>query len=326
MQTLIIVLVVLALIAGAWFFLRRRSQNSGQSIVSLVFLMSQPRELSEERVREVVEELFNLKLGYELRTDGNWLVEAKALNPALAQPNAKNYLVRADDRMFLINSVSKPYMDDPEKFAETIADLRLRRAVGSHLAWNSVDHFGEPPEGAERGEVYGLIAKMLAEFAGDDCLAIYCPELSRCNEYAPPVLEQLRAGKALELFEEPTFAPIVQISKDDPRMVAAVAEARQRWPEFAAAFNSRAAGDEAFIIKARFSDGEHEEFMWVQVQKLESDSITGELGNSPASLKHVKEGEIVTVPLADLNDWLCQINGEAVGGFTMKVMKQAMKG
>jgi uncharacterized protein YegJ (DUF2314 family) len=325
MQLLFIVLGVVGVIAAAWFFLRRRARNSQPPIVSLVFLMSQPRELSEERVREVVEEIFNLKLGYEMRPDTNWLVEGGKVNASLAQPNARNYLVSANDRMFLVNSVSKPYMDEPEKFAETIADLRLRRAVGSHVAWNSVDHFGDPPNDAERGEVYTLLGKMLAEFAGDDCLAIYCPELGRCNEYAPEVLEKLRAGQPLDMFEEPTFAPIVQVSKDDPRMIAAVAEARRRWPEFAAAFQARETANEAFIVKARFADGENEEFMWVQVQKLEGNSIIGELGNSPAALTNVKEGDIVTVPLEDLNDWLCQINGEAVGGFTMKVMKEAMK-
>src|SRR5207245_368362 len=111
---------------------------------------------------------------------------------------------------------------------------------------------------------------------------IYCPELGRCNEYAPAVLDALRNGQPLSLFDEPTFAPVVEVSSDDPRMVAAVEEGRRRWPEFVAAFNARNSPEQMFAVKARFSDGKNEEFMWVAVRKLEGDSLTGELGNSPA--------------------------------------------
>lgn len=326
MQIFLIVAVVAGLLALGWvLLLRQRARNSDRPITALVFLMSRPRELTEERVREVVEEVFNLKLGYEMRQGGNWLVEAGKVSPSLVQPNARNFLVSANDRMFLINSVSQPYMDEPEKFAETITDLRLRRAVGAHAAWNSVDHFGEPPGEAERPEIYALLGKVLVEFAGDDCLAIYCPELGRCNEVAPSVLEALRTGQSLSLFDEPTYAPVVQVASDDPRMVAAVDEARRRWPEFVAAFQKRDPSNQAFVVKARFSDGENEEFMWVSVQKLEGDSIIGELGNAPAAIKTIQEGDIVTVPVADLNDWLCEVNGEAIGGFTMKAMQEAVK-
>lgn len=325
MQTILIIAGVVGLLAVSWVMFRRwRARNSERPLTALVFLMSKPRELSEEQVREVVEQVFNLKLGYEMRQGGNWLIEGGKVSSSLLQPNARNYLVSADDRMFLINSVSQPYMDEPEKFAESIPDLRLRRAVGSHVAWNSVDHFGEPPTEAERPEVYALLGKMLVEFAGDDCLALYCPELGRCNEYAPAMLDALRSGQPLSLFDEPTYAPIVQVDSDDPRMVAAVAEARRRWPEFVAAFQQRSPSNQAFAVKARFCEGENEEFMWIAVQKLEGDSIVGELGNAPASIQTVKEGDIVTVATADMNDWLCEIKGKAVGGFTMKVMQEAM--
>jgi uncharacterized protein YegJ (DUF2314 family) len=227
--------------------------------------------------------------------------------------------------MFLINSVSQPYMDNPAKFAETIADKRLGRAVGRHRAWNSVDLFGEPPTEAERPEVYGLLAKLLAEFANEDCLAVFCPELNRCNEFAPSVVEALKSDKPLALFDEPTFSSVMQIDSNDQRMVAAVAEMRRRWPEFVTAFHSGQSLGKPFLVKARFIEGDREEFMWILVQKIEGNLITGSLENSPAALKALKEHDIVTVRVEDLNDWVCKIEGETVGGFTMELFADASK-
>jgi uncharacterized protein YegJ (DUF2314 family) len=315
---------VLVLILVVFLRRRRHERNGERELTALVFLMSQPRVLSEQQVREAIERVWDVKLGSELKEGGNWLVEAGQLSPTLVQPEANNYLVSAHGRMFLINSVRRPYMDEPEKFAESIPDLRLGRAVGTHRAWNSVDVFGDPPGEQERAEVYGMLGKLLAEFAGDDCLAIFCPALERCNEYTPAMVETLRSGGALSVFEGPTHAPVIQIDGDDPRMMAAVEEANRRWPEFVAAFQQRKSPDEIYAIKACFAEGDEAEFMWVSVQKLDGDSIVGRLENSPASIKSVREGDIVRVQRADLNDWLYGNNGQSVGGFTMKVMEQIM--
>jgi uncharacterized protein YegJ (DUF2314 family) len=324
MKVVLILAGFVAILGLLWLLLKRRQGRAGQSLTALVFLLKQPNPLTEPQVREAISKVWGVELGSEMQQGGDWLVEGGKVNPAMAQPDAKNYLVSANGRMFLINTVSRPYMDDPEKFAETIADMRLRRAVGSHRAWNSVDLFGEPPAKSEKPEIYAALGNLLAEFTHDDCVAIYCPELERCNEYAPQVIEALKSGQPLALFDEPTFAPIIQVNADDPRMVAAVEESRRRWPEFLAAFRARKSADHVFAIKARFAEGEEEEFMWVSVQKIEDTSITGRLENSPAALKWFKEGDTVTVQLADLNDWIYAADGQSIGGFTLKVMEQAM--
>ena len=325
MKTILIIAGIVIVVALLLILLRRRRASSAKPLTALVFLMSRPHLLTEPKVREAIAKVWGLELGSGVQQVGDWLVDGGQVNPAMAQPGTKNFMVGAHHRMFLINSVSRPYMDDPEQFAESIPDLRLRQAVGSHRAWNSVDLFGEPPTEAEKPEVYGLLSKLLAEFANEDCLAVYCPELQRCNEYVPAVLESLKSGRPLALFEEPTFAPVVEVAPDDPRMVAAVAEMRRRWPEFVNAFQAGSSGDKPFLVKARFAEGDDGEFMWVSVQKIEGDSIIGRLENIPAALKAVKEGDTVTVRAEELNDWVCQISGETVGGFTLKVMEEAGK-
>jgi uncharacterized protein YegJ (DUF2314 family) len=108
-------------------------------------------------------------------------------------------------------------------------------------------------------------------------------------------------------------------------MIAAVDEANRRWPEFVAALQNRKAPDEIFAVKARFTEGEEEEFMWVSVDRIDGERILGRLENSPAMIKSLREGDLVTVPRENLNDWLYSSGGEPVGGFTMKVMEEIMK-
>jgi uncharacterized protein YegJ (DUF2314 family) len=321
------VLIVLGIIVVAVvvFVLRRisrRASSGERDLTALVFLLNEPRQLADWQVRQAAARALGAELAISDKPEPNTIlpVAAEKVNPALPPGAGMTYFVNTGSRMFLINSFAQPYMGNPEEFAERIVDQRLRRAVATHRAWISADLYGETPSPSERPEIYRVLGLMLAPLAADDCLAIYCPELERCNEFAPSVVEALHAGRPLELFENPTHAPIVNVDADDPKMVAAVEEARRRWPEFIAAFQVRADPESPCVVKACFTDGEQSEFMWVSVQRIDGDQITGRLENSPASLTNVKEGDTVTVSLNDLNDWLCEIDGETVGGFTMKVM------
>jgi uncharacterized protein YegJ (DUF2314 family) len=131
----------------------------------------------------------------------------------------------------------------------------------------------------------------------------------------------MRSGNALALFEEPTNAPVMEMSNDDPRMVAAIVEARKRWPEFVAAF--QASGPEGFAVKATFSDNEVEESMWVKVQSITADQIIGELANAPMELKQIREGDSVTVAVAQVLDWGYGNGDQIEGLFTQKVLEKA---
>jgi uncharacterized protein YegJ (DUF2314 family) len=153
-------------------------------------------------------------------------------------------------------------------------------------------------------------------------LAIFCPELQRCNEYDDSLREKLQSDDPLTLFEEPTYAPIVEVDGEDPRMVAAVKEARERWPEFVAAFEKKDNLQNPFLIKAEFQQDDCSEYMWVSVINIERNTIHGVLENTPGKLTNVKEGQTVRVDLSSLNDWLYIKYEEGVGGFTMKAMKE----
>jgi uncharacterized protein YegJ (DUF2314 family) len=245
------------------------------------------------------------------------------MSPAMREKNGQSFAAVIGQRSYLINTLGAPYFQDG--FAETIPDLRLRSAFEAHSAWLSADLFQETPSEDERPAIYADLGRILAQFASDDCLAIYCPEIDVANEFAPSVVEALRSGAGLSVFDQPTFDPVVSVDMEGPEMKAAIAEARRRWPEFLAAFQQNQDPESLFGVKARFTDGENEEFMWLVLHSISGSTLTGQLANAPVALANVHEGDIVTVEIDDLHDWHYEINGEPQGGFTMKVMDKAMK-
>jgi uncharacterized protein YegJ (DUF2314 family) len=158
--------------------------------------------------------------------------------------------------------------------------------------------------------------------AGPDCLAVYCPELQRCNEFDPGLIETLSGPDPLDLFEEPTFEPVIEISDNNPRMAAAVREAVTRWPEFVAAFEGSPIADrDRYIVKVEFREGKKAEYMWVSVEELAPEGVTGILMNDPHELLDVHRGARVHFTLDRLNDWIYPgRDGRHVGGFTLDVL------
>lgn len=115
---------------------------------------------------------------------------------------------------------------------------------------------------------------------------------------------------------------VARIRDDDPRLVAATAEARQKYPTFIAALRDRKP-NEAYAVKRRFVDGDKTEQMWIQVRFADDKSIVGIVDNNPVVVTNVKRGDLVTMPTAELQDWLYTVNGQIVGAFTVPVLEAA---
>lgn len=296
-----------------------RALEEAQTPSSLVMLLDGPRAATAESVARCVREA----LGGEW-DDAGGLVEADREEGEAK--GVRRFLVSLSHGVFAILLSDQPYVSDPGTFAQgKIRDKRLRTAVERHLAWFSVDLVSAPSEETEgRVRGYDTIGKLVAAMAGPDCLALYAPELRRCNEFDFGLIERLQSGSPLAIFREPTFEPVVEIEEDHPRMAAAVEEARRRWPEFALAFERREIRvDDRFIIKAEFVEGRRSEFMWVAVTAVEEDRVFGLLLNDPHQLETVHRGKEVSIDLSRLNDWIYpDENGEMAGGFTLRVLSE----
>src|SRR5438045_2350434 len=121
---------------------------------------------------------------------------------------------------------------------------------------------------------------------------------------------------------------VVQIDEDDPRMAAAVTEARKRLPDFVGAFGKAKDGYQ-FSVKAPFSDPankEESEFMWVHVCRVDFDAVHGTLLNDPEYVKSFKYDDVVRVPMEEIVDWVYTDGETSVGDFTAKVLDEAARG
>ena len=84
-------------------------------------------------------------------------------------------------------------------------------------------------------------------------------------------------GDPVAAITEPTNVPVIPIDDDDPRMLAAAAEAHRRWPEFLEAFGKRKDG-QSFSVKGPVSRGNNTEFIWISVIAVDGEFIRGNLG------------------------------------------------
>ncbi len=129
---------------------------------------------------------------------------------------------------------------------------------------------------------------------------------------------------------KPVQAPVPEVSgtavitvEQDPRLKAAEAEARNRFPEFAAAFQNGAGSD--FAVKAQLVANGGREHIWVKVKSLTGNTITGDLGNNPINPGELKLGSRVQVDLNQVEDWIFSRNGKREGSFTKPVLLQMEK-
>lgn len=233
--------------------------------------------------------------------------------------------------MFVMHMFDSTYWEEDKlpDVQASIPELRAQHAIGQHRAWISVDLLGSAldmtPDCLK--EAYRMIGRLLAEIADDNTLAVLDPEKGWLRPYDPEIEAKLRSDDPQEAFRELYYSPVITVPSDDPAMIQAVEECRARFPEFVTAFEARDTADKEvpFMIKAPFTENDNTEFMWVEVTAIENDKIYGTLANEPANLPRWKEGDRVTVPVAELNDFLFMQNNEPVGGFTLKVIADRTK-
>lgn len=299
------------------------SATGPQSLVSLVYFLSESRHVDEAAIRECVSRAIGVRFPVNDPDSDTFVIPFSPPDRKKSESHIRHFMVRIPVGLFAVLVSNQPYIDRPEDFArDSIRDKRLRSAVERHLAWISVDLLDDPTDPATVRDAYRIIGKILASMAGPDCLAIYCPELQRCNEFDPGLIEDLSGPDPLDLFEEPTFEPVIEISDNNPRMAAAVREAVSRWPEFVAAFQGSPLADrDRYIVKAEFREGKKAEYMWVSVEEIASDGVSGILMNDPHELLEVHRGARVRFTLDRLNDWIYPGRGGShVGGFTLDVL------
>ncbi|WP_146390035.1 DUF2314 domain-containing protein [Allorhodopirellula solitaria] len=241
------------------------------------------------------------------------------------------FVIKSPAGMYLVHNMDTEYWEDKAEVVDAIGELRLRKAVEDHHAWLAVDMLTPDEERPDMQEAYWKVAQLLVALADEDTLAVVRPESMDIHVWSDEVAEQLLTPGAYKELAQFDDAPVIPIADDDPAMQAAVATARERWPEFVAAFEQREGSpspdeDSGFVVKARITAGDSTEYIWVDVIGLEPRYVHGNLANDPVDLGDLKLGSQVEFPIEDVWDWCYFDDGQPVGLFSLEAIRQSQEG
>lgn len=228
--------------------------------------------------------------------------------------------------MFMVHNHEQPYFEDAEEIAKSVPNLRFAQIIREHRSWLAIDLMQMKASGVDQDEGYRMIGKAISALADDHTLAIMCPQHNFFNLWSEELETLLCGDSPLDALREEVKAPVIGVP-DGELIEKAIAEARQRWPEFVAIFQKRQPDDDRFIVKAPFvgEDGQTEH-MWLQVFGLEPEYVHGHLVNHPMHTSKLKQGSQVEVPVAEISDWVCpDAEGKPLGNFTHQAIQQAAR-
>jgi len=300
----------------ALFMERPRRNQDDRPLISLVLLLRDSRSMDVHTLAQRLSIAWGVPV--ETAKDKDVSQDENVADKTYVVGGSPIFMIGHQGSFYLVNNFDRPYFEEPDKAAEDCPDLRLKKVIREHRAWLSVDllRVGQLPD---RTQAYRQISHLVAELAGDDCLAVFSPESGHLNIFDASLIDELRSENPLEIFQKITQLPVVGIDGEDPEMLAAVAEARRRWPEFVTAFTKRQPGQN-FAVKAPITRHGHTEFIWISVERLDAEQIHGCLDNDPVDLGQLKSGDHVSVPVKDLNDWVFNQGDQVTGLFTTKIL------
>lgn len=186
-------------------------------------------------------------------------------------------------------------------------------AFRRHRGWMAVDFVAGSSDDA-----YSVIGQIAAELIDEHTCLLFVPALGVASLPSPPLVEDMRRGVWLQHFHLSSLDHTVRKPANDPALEDARKKALSRWSEFTDAFDRRD-GDN-FSVKFPFAQADKIEHMWIEVSSIEGDVVRGTLGNQPAVVTNIAEGQDVERRCEELEDWLYMRDGSIVGGFSLHAL------
>ncbi len=158
---------------------------------------------------------------------------------------------------------------------------------------------------------------------------VFMTTQSGCGRLTGVIAERL--GRATpETFTDPNgdSDAVIAVADDDTAINTAVSQARAKFDLFADALAAPTSSQSSFMVKASFATDRGEDFdvehMWVEVESIDGENVTGRLINTPGHINHLKYGDAVTVTRDNLSDWSFVDGGKLVGGYTVRVLRERL--
>ena len=227
-----------------------------------------------------------------------------------------------DHGMYYVISSTRPYVEDPVTDSMMYENEQARAAFAAHRAWLSVDATGGLPGKDRIDSVMKCVGRLTAELLNDSCSMLYSTATERVALNGPHIEATLRGDDPLSIFgDDDANTPILHVDKSLVEVNRAMEVARERWPEFVAAF-ARIGPDGNALVKGKFSEGDQSEYMWLKAETACAQSATGILLNSPAYVKSIRKGRLVTIQFEDIADWAYIEDGDQKGMFVERILRK----
>jgi uncharacterized protein YegJ (DUF2314 family) len=116
---------------------------------------------------------------------------------------------------------------------------------------------------------------------------------------------------------------IVDVGENDRAVNSAIAQARRTLPRFERAFRERSA--ETYSVKVAIPDERGgEEYIWMQVDRIEGAVYHGRIANHPRSLPSLSFGSNYSARKTQVSDWTFTRGSFAHGHYTTRVLLDRM--
>lgn len=139
------------------------------------------------------------------------------------------------------------------------------------------------------------------------------------------ILEWWRTERlANDPVELPANSGLTAIPDDDPKMLAAIKQARETLDQFIVAFQNPQPSRTKLSIKMQVSDGTNIEHMWIVPVSYSNAKFRGTLMNNPYNLKGIVYGQELECSKEQVSDWVYVENGKLIGGYTMNVIRDSL--
>ena len=298
---------------------KKASVQEGESedegpLLSIVLLQKKLPAVSEKSIAESIQKAWKQKVS--VGDDG------KKDATDFVVKGGPGFIIQCRDTFCMMIVASKPYLE--AEALKDVQELRTRKMLQEHKTWLSLDLIGDVGKkpAAQQEQEMNRIIRLAAEMVDKNTVGVLLPSENIVLPISDEVIAAMKGDDSLKALRKSSNAAVIGASGDDPKMLAATAEARKTWPDFVKAFRNKPENSESFSAKFPFDAPDQKEFMWVEVVSINGDTVVGRLGNDPVWVKDLKLGDEVKMKVSQLSDWMYLKDGEIVGGYTVKVLME----
>jgi hypothetical protein len=207
-------------------------------LLSVVLLQKKLPALSEKSIASSVEKAWKQKvsIGDDEKKDATDFVIK----------GGPGFIIQCQDTFCMMILASKPYLETDA--LKEVQELRTRKMLQEHKAWFSLDLVGDISKktAAEQDAAMTRIIRLAAEMVDKNTVGVLLPSENIVLPISDEVITAMKGADALKTLRKSSNAAVIGSSGDDPKMLAATAEARRTWPEFLKAFRNKPENSESF--------------------------------------------------------------------------------